>query len=181
MTNQAIQESGMTFGPFPEGHCLYIEKSDLYRRIQNHVQMAEFLLLKNSRKGEPVLWVVEAKSSSPRPETKPNFDEFVAEIRDKLINAFSLTLAACLGRHDTADESIPARFREVDWSGQEVKLVLVINGHRDEWLQPLKDAIEVSLRASIKTWSFGPTSVAVINDKGAKKFGLILDNGGDET
>ncbi|MSS85465.1 hypothetical protein FYJ24_12085 [Actinomycetaceae bacterium WB03_NA08] len=143
MTNQAIQESGMTFGPFPEGHCLYIEESDLYRRIQNHVQMAEFLLLKNSRKGEPVLWVVEAKSSSPRPETKPNFDEFVAEIRDKLINAFSLTLAACLGRHDTADESIPARFREVDWSGQDVKLVLVINGHRDAWLQPLKDAIEV--------------------------------------
>ena len=112
---------------------------------------------------------------------KPNFDEFVAEIRDKLINAFSLTLAACLGRHDTADESIPARFREVDWSGQEVKLVLVINGHRDAWLQPLKDAIEVSLRASIKTWSFGPNSVAVINDKGAKKFGLMLDNGGDET
>lgn len=181
MTNQAIQESGMTFGPFPEGHCLYIEQSDLYRRIQNHVQMAEFLLLKNSRKGEPVLWVVEAKSSSPRPETKPNFDEFVAEIRDKLINAFSLTLAACLGRHDTADESIPVRFREVDWSGQEVKLVLVINGHRDAWLQPLKDAIEVALRASIKTWSFGPNSVAVINDKGAKKFGLILDNGGNET
>jgi len=181
MTNQAIQESGMTFGPFAEGHCFYIEQSDLYQRIKHHVQMAEFLVLKNGRKGKPVLWVVEAKSSSPRPETKPNFDEFVAEIRDKLINAFSLTLAACLGRHDTADGLVPAQFLEIDWSIQGVKLVLVLNGHQKTWLPPLQEAVQDALRAFIKTWAFGPNSVAVINDESAKKFGLILDTRGDET
>ncbi|MFP4307713.1 MAG: hypothetical protein ACLFRG_12960, partial [Desulfococcaceae bacterium] len=46
--------------------------------------MAEFLLIRNSRKGLAAVWVVEAKSSTPRPETRPGFDDFIAEIREKL-------------------------------------------------------------------------------------------------
>ena len=34
MTTEPIVESGMTFGPFEEGHCFYIEKSELYRNLQ---------------------------------------------------------------------------------------------------------------------------------------------------
>lgn len=175
MTNQPINESGMTFGPYPDGHCFFIEKSRLYQCIQDHVQMAEFLLLKNNRDGEPNLWVVEAKSSSPRPDTRPNFEEFIVEIRDKLVNAVSLTIAACLGRHGGENEEIPGPFQEVDLANVGVKLVLVINGHRNDWLPPLQEAVQDALRATIKTWSFGPNSVAVINDEGAKRHGLILD------
>ena len=29
MTIDTIHESGMVFGPFPEGHCFYIEKSKI--------------------------------------------------------------------------------------------------------------------------------------------------------
>ena len=101
MTTELIFESGMTFGPYPEGRCFYIEKSSCYAAIREHVKMAEFLLLRTSH-GNQVIWVVEAKSSAPRPETQPNpgtkqdFDIFIAEIREKLINAFSLGWASCL-------------------------------------------------------------------------------------
>ena len=46
MSTQTIIESGMTFGPFPENRCYYIEKSNCYAAIQEHVQIAEFLLLR---------------------------------------------------------------------------------------------------------------------------------------
>jgi len=34
MTTQPIVESGMTFGPYPEGQCFYVEKSAAYADIQ---------------------------------------------------------------------------------------------------------------------------------------------------
>lgn len=75
MTTEAIIESGMTFGPFAAGECFYVEKSKCYGLIQDGVQMAEFLLLRQKQDHAPVIWVVEAKSSSPRPATQPNFTE----------------------------------------------------------------------------------------------------------
>lgn len=30
-----IAESGMTFGPFSKEHCFYIEKSNVYNKLQN--------------------------------------------------------------------------------------------------------------------------------------------------
>lgn len=65
MTTEAIIESGMTFGPFAAGECFYVEKSKCYGLIQDGVQMAEFLLLRQKQDHAPVIWVVEAKSSSP--------------------------------------------------------------------------------------------------------------------
>ena len=56
MTTEAIIESGMTFGPYPAGQCFYIEKSTCYAKVQEGVQMAEFLLLKRQRQG-PTVWV----------------------------------------------------------------------------------------------------------------------------
>ena len=39
-------ESGMTFGPFPDGSCFPIEQSASYKAIESGVKMAEFLLLR---------------------------------------------------------------------------------------------------------------------------------------
>lgn len=173
MTPQPIIESQMTFGPYPDGHCFYIEKSNCYEAIKANVQMAEFLLLKGSN-DKPVIWIVEAKSSTPRPETQPNFDDFIIEIREKLLNAFSLGWAAVLKRHLHANDELPGDFKTLDLSQADAKFVLVINGHKDSWLQPLQEALSKALRATIKTWALSPTSVAVINDKLAQNYGLIL-------
>lgn len=53
--------------------------------------MAEFLLLRQQQSG-PTVWVVEAKSSSPRPETQPDFTAFIDEIRRKLTHGFRFVL-----------------------------------------------------------------------------------------
>ena len=49
MTTQAIIESGMTFGPYPVGQSFYIEKSQCYQHLQEGVQIAEFLLLRQQK------------------------------------------------------------------------------------------------------------------------------------
>ena len=71
---------GMVFDPFPEGHCFYIEKSKILEKLQPGVQMAEFLLIHSEN--PPVAWIVEAKSSSPRPLNHTDFDIFIDEIRN---------------------------------------------------------------------------------------------------
>ena len=170
---QPIIESGMRFGPYPEGNCFHIEKSKTHQAIQHGVQIAEFLLLRDQGRGQPVVWVVEAKSSSPRPETQPNFDGFISEIRDKWVNTFSLGWAACLKRHPSTVEELPDGFKTLDLSEADVRFVLVINGYPREWLVPLQDALGSALHATVKTWAFSPTAVAVINDAMAVRYGLI--------
>lgn len=173
MTMEAIIESGMTFGPYPAGQCFYIEKSACYEKVQEGVQMAEFLLLKQQQQG-PTVWVVEAKSSSPRPETQPNFAEFIDEIRTKLTNGFLLAVAARLQRHPTAENELPDAFKTLDLKSRGFRFVLVINGHKQEWLEPLQSALVQALKPIVKTWALPATSVAVLNHELAQQHGLIL-------
>lgn len=161
MTTEPIIESGMTFGPYPAGQCFYIEKSACYENVQKGVQMAEFLLLRQQGKG-PTVWVVEAKSSSPRPETQPNFAQFIEEIRTKLTNAFLLALAVRLQRHPAAENELPDAFKALDLKVQGFRFVLVINGHKLEWLAPLKSALEQALKPVVKTWALPGNSVVVL-------------------
>ena len=174
MTAQPIAESGMSFGPYPEGRYFHIEKSKLYAEIQHGVKTAEFLFLKTETGMPPAVWVVEAKSSSPKPENESNFDEFIAKISEQLLNAFSLGLASCLQRHAQADEELPEPFKMLDLSQVEVRFILVIKGHKESWLLPIQDALRKSLYATMKTWSFSPSFVVALNDDYARQYGLIL-------
>lgn len=177
MTTGAIIESGMTFGPYPAGQCFYIEKSACYEQVQEGVQIAEFLLLKEQEQG-PTVWVVEAKSSSPRPETQPNFAAFIDEIRTKLTNGFLLAVAARLQRHPAAEHELPDAFKTLDLKARGFRFVLVINGHKQEWLEPLQSALVQALKPVVKTWALPATSVAVLNHELAQQHGLILQAAG---
>lgn len=160
MSDQIIEESGMTFGPYPSDLCFYIEKSETYRRIRKKPE-------------KTAIWVIEAKSSSPKEENRQNFDDFIAEIREKFVNAFSLGWSCCLGRHLIAEGELPEDFKDLDLSRSDVRFILVINGHRDSWLPPLQDALNIAMNSTVRTWAFAPASVAVINDKMARQYGLI--------
>jgi hypothetical protein len=173
MTTHAIIESGMTFGPYPVGQCFYIEKSDCYRQVQEGVQMAEFLLLRQQQQGT-TMWVVEAKSSSPMPETQPNFAEFIDEIRSKLTNGFLLGIAARLQRHPVAENELSDSFKTLDLQALGFRFVLVVNGHKQEWLAPLQSALSLALKPVVKTWALPAISVAVLNHELAQQYGLIL-------
>ena len=168
-----IDESGMTFGPYPSGHCFHIEKSALYTDIRQGVKMAEFLLLHADSDRPAMLWVVEAKSSSLRPKNDPGFGQFIMEIREKWINTLSLVLASRLGRHRQAGTDLPGSFKTFDLSRFDVRFVLVINGHRKSWLPPIQAALQKSLRPLVRTWNFAPTSVVVLNDKLAVEHHLL--------
>lgn len=168
-----IPESGMTFGPFLSDQCFHIEASRTYTSLGKGIKIAEFLLLRPLPKKGPMLLVVEAKSSSPRPKNSKAFDDFIAELREKLVNGFSLGWASCLGRHDAAVKELPASFKSLDLGTLRVRFVVVINGHREEWLPPLQDALAQALKCTIKTWGFSPPAVIVLNEQLAKKRGLI--------
>ena len=170
MTTEPIIESGMTFGPYPEGDCFYIEKSATYQKIKQGVKIAEFLLLHSQ--DDSIVWIVEAKQSSPRPETQPNFDDFLLEIQEKLTNALTLSVATCLKRHSTYEE-LPNSFQTLDLEKASFRLILVIKGHQEAWLPPLQDALKKALNPTIKTWKLSATSVVVLNDTMARLQGLI--------
>lgn len=169
MTTQAIIESEMTFGPYPEGECFYVEKSQCYLRLQEGVQMAEFLLLRRHDDVPPVVWVVEAKSSCPR-----ELDSYINEIRAKLTNGFMLGVAICLDRHLEAKQELPQAFKELDVKIANFRFVLVIKGVPEYHLEVLKNALAQALKPIVRTWALPALSVAVLNDDLARKYGLIL-------
>jgi hypothetical protein len=163
-----IEESGMKF-ICPDETCFRVEKSDTYKTIQNGVKIADFLFL---RKNNSVILCVEAKSSTPHPATQPRFDEFISEIRDQILNAFSLCFAMCLNRHPTSHE-LPSSFRSCILSDIKVRFVLVIAGHKSEWLPPLQEVLCQALRSTVKTWNLGATPIVVLNSEMARQHGLI--------
>lgn len=174
-----IDESGMTFGPFADTHCFQIENSLVHNSAQPGVQIAEFLLTHDGQGNlPPQVWVIEAKSSTPNPGSPlpgaaETFSDFIAEIRDKLLNALTLGVTACMGRHANAGQVLPQAFTGLPLDITVFRLVLVINGHRAEWLPPLQDALAQALRITSRTWDLGAGSVVVMNDTLARQRGLI--------
>lgn len=62
---------------------------------------------------------------------------------------------------------------KIDLARTGFRLILVVNGHREDWCAPLQDALRQSLLATVKAWALEPTAVAVINDIKAVEVGLI--------
>ncbi|MCY4174304.1 MAG: hypothetical protein OXF25_09655 [Cyanobacteria bacterium MAG CAR3_bin_5] len=172
-----ITESGMRFGPFAQDKCFYVEASKVYEAIQDGVKIAEFLLLRNNgstSNNNPVIWIVEAKSSSPHPDNPSgNFGRFIDEIKQKLVNALSLGLASVLGRHPQDEPELPFAFKKLRLSQVQVKFVVVMKDHPDDALSPITDALKEALHPTIKTWAFDPASVIVLNEALAREHGLI--------
>ena len=172
---EPFTESGMTFGPYAQGHCFRVEQSPTYLKIQANLKIAECLICWPETQTPARIWVVEAKQSSPRPETQPDFDTFINEIKDKLTNALSFTVTAILGRHALEDAELPSLFSDLELATTDFRLTLIINGYPKEWLPPLQDALRLALHDLVKTWALGPNSVTVINHERAKSYGLISD------
>lgn len=162
-----INESDMLFGDFEEESVFQIENSKLHKNVGNGIKVVEFILL--SKENE--LSFIEAKSSSPKP-VKDNiirFNEFINEISDKFIHSFNLYYSAILQRCKECEELNPS-FMNLDNSQINFKFILVIKGHRTEWLMPLSDALKESIAYHNTIWK---SQVVVFNDELAKKYKLI--------
>ena len=167
-----ITESGMNFGPFEDDRCFEVEKCLAYKQIENSVKIAEFVWLRDDLT-PPKIWIVEAKSSTPQLQPPERFEEFVNEIRDKLLNALVMVLSACLNRPGSAHNELPEPFLQINLSTLDARLILVIHNHKKEWLAPLKDALSKVLRATVKTWGITTPAVLVLNDDMARNYKLI--------
>ncbi len=99
-------------------------------------------------------------------------------MRDKLTNAFLLTVAARLQRHPSAADELPDSFKTLDLQTLGFRFVLVINGHKQEWLEALQNALSQALKPLVKTWALPAISVAVLNHELAQQHGLILPTAG---
>ena len=82
-----------------------------------------------------------------------------------------LGIAACLQRHP--DAHLPSAFRTLALNTADFGFVLVINGHKKDWLPPLQEALSKALKPIIKTWGLPANSVAVLNHELALEYGLI--------
>lgn len=174
MSPFTISESGLDFGPFDEAECFPVEGSALCRGLGEGVKMVEFMFVRPGRGGATNLWCVEAKTTAPRPGNQPRFDEYFAEVRDKMLNALLLFLGARLGRHANATDELPDGLKALDPATAGVRFVLVVSNTKEEWLQPLQDKLTHVMRPIVQTFGTGPTSVAVLDQVRARRQYLIV-------
>lgn len=174
MSKIKFDESGMTFGSYDEELCFRIEASTTYQKLGDGIKIPEFLLLRFDVSNPPNVWVIEAKSSAPSPQTEPNFDEYIEDIREKLTNGLGLGIASILERHPSAAGELSTEFKNLDLATCSFRLILIIHGHEKNWLPPLQDTLTKALQPLVKTWALGVSVVAVLNEDGARKHGLIL-------
>ena len=162
-----VVESNMIF-EFEEKHIFKIENSNLHSSLGDGIKTVEFVV---SVKPDEILFV-EAKSSSPQPkaENKERFDEFIDEISDKFIHSFNMYLTSVLKRNLV--DKIPDKLLNIELETAKFKFILIIKGHKIEWLQPLKDAFDRIMIDYNKIWK---SSVIIMNDEIAKEFKLIKE------
>lgn len=157
MNEVFIKESGMRFGPLVKDDLFHLEKSDTYNNLSSQIKIAEFIYLK----GETI-FIFEAKSSSPQ-----ILEEFVFEIRDKFLNSLMLFLSLRLNRFDK-NADLSRKYLQLSLQKFKVKFVLVINGHKKDWLPPIKDELSKKLKPLIQLLNLDPNPVIVLNDEMAR-------------
>lgn len=158
-----FEESKMIFS-FPEEDVYRIEKSPLLADVE--LKATECVV----RRGE-VLMFVEAKSSTPQPQTEERFDGFIDDITTKFTHSLVFYNAVML-RHD--GKELPEKVKSVELSNVSYSFVLIVHGHKMEWLPPLMDALKSRMRHVLKLWNISDVAVKVMNDQMALASHIIV-------
>ena len=161
-----IVESGMVFGPFQDWEVFRIEQSRLLQKC-NGSKTVEFIY----RKKKNMLYFIEAKQSSAviSKGNKENYERFLTEIKYKFEDSFDLLMTALLGRRDDHGE-INATIKKIDYEKLNFYFFLIIKGHEETWLPPLREELEKRLKHFLTIWN---GKLIVLNDKLALEEGII--------
>ena len=165
-------ESGMDFSPlFEQGLSVYIEKSNLYQNLRgNSVRSVEFISLRSGNR----LCFIEAKSSFANIRNKDDFIINVSEILDKFQHSLQLYVSYNLGIHSDTYSEFPPSFNDVAFPQWKIIFLLVINGHKREWLGDVSEMLSNKLKALRKIMNI---DVVVMNENDALKWKLIKETG----
>ena len=79
---------------------------------------------------------------------------------------------ATILRHE--GENMPVHVKNVDLSEAHYSFILVIYGHKIEWLPPLMDALKSRLRHTLKLWNIPDVAVKVMNERMALDHKIIV-------
>lgn len=166
--NVSFVESGMTFS-FPEEQLYRIEKEAFVTKAKGFA-VCECVV----RPTDGMLWLIEAKSSSPKPngqKGKERFLEFIKEIKNKFADTLTIYNAVLL-RHNA--DIVPCGLRKPT-AEDRYQLFLIINGHEAKWLPGISDSLKSELRGLLHVWHIKDQDVKVLNEEMAKSKGLIED------
>jgi hypothetical protein len=165
-------ESGMHFGPFQVESIFKVEESDLYKKISKDVKISDFFLLRSNR-GLVEMFIIEAKSSSPTPTNETHFTTYIDELTQKFESSLNLFVSATLGRHGACRDALPADFNRVAMADLKIVFILIVKGHKKEWLIPIKDKLDLLLKQFARTHALKSPYVLALNDTMARSNGFI--------
>lgn len=160
-----FEESGMTFS-FDENDIFYIEKSERFNRIEG-AKPCECVVMHDGK-----VFLIEAKSSSPRPQNSEQFVTFVGEIAQKFTDSYTYYNAAHQKRQHP--DMVSLNLQAIPLARQDYEFCLIINGHKREWLAPVLDQLKIMMKKTLKLWGFDDACVKVVNEQGALSKGLIV-------
>lgn len=162
-----ILESGMIFGDYRPERVYKIENSKMHNHVGTGVRSVEFILLRGTDK----IFFIEAKSSSPKAETGwERYHQFLDEIVEKFVHSFQMLCAWYLGRVSDEGE-IGTGLKAVTCVEARFVFILVIRGHKKEWLLPLQEELNQKMHYHNSIWR---SSVIVMNDEIAREYHLII-------
>lgn len=166
-----IEESGMRFGDYNTENVYYIEKDEKYKCVMsNGVSTVEFVIC--DFKDGDALKFIEAKQSAPNPENENNkekFPLFLKEISKKFLDSFEVFERVWM------ENGLSSGFSKINATNCKVIFILVINGHKKEWLMPIRDGLQqIMLERKTMNVLWRP-EVFVINEKQAMDKGLLAE------
>ena len=164
-----IVESNMLL-PFDDQNAYRIEQANIVQDKKD-IKVCEYFALIDGR-----MLLIEAKSSSPRPDNKIKFDEFIDEISQKFIDTLLLFNALNIGRHGEDEKSnLPANIQKVSLADVRYAMYLIVHGNEIEWMEPILAALKLKLKHCLKSWNIQDVNVYAINHETAKEKGLIKE------
>ncbi len=164
-----IVESNMLL-PFDNQNAYRIEQANIVQDKRD-IKVCEYFALIDGR-----MLLIEAKSSSPRPENKIKFDEFIDEISQKFIDTLLLFNALSIGRHGEAERSnLPTNIQQIPLADVRYAMYLIVHGNEIEWMEPILAALKLKLKHCLKSWNIQDINVYAINHETAKAKGLIKE------
>ena len=116
--------------------------------------------------------MVIAKSSTPRPNNKERFEEFVGEIVQKFSDSYTYYCAVHQKRHPS--DELAHNLQAIPLETQQFEFYLIINGHPMSWLTPVLDHLKKMMKKNLKLWGFNDACVKVVNEELAFSKDLII-------
>ena len=160
----------MDFSPlFENDESVYVEKTKHYKNLGEKIKSVEFVALRSSSK----LFFVEGKCSSPKPDSDHQqlLDDYLDPIVEKFWHSFQRYLSIKFRINVDSEGEFPSSLFAQELPNMKIVFLLVIKGHKKEWLMPILDSLHKKLIVQKKIWKI---DVAVWNDETALHNKFIL-------